>query len=224
MEMETFTFKPGMSEDEYNKYYLEQRRKENARINGERMAKGGFPIRLLGSSFDKFETPDNGRVKALQKAKDYAGLFMDHSKLPASCLLLCGKPGTGKTHLAAAIALHLSQVFATKYATVSGLARSVRSSYSKLAEKTEEQILEAHISPTLLVLDEVGVGLGSDHERAMMHDVIAGRYDRKKPTILISNLSLPDVKTALGDRIVDRIREDDGMVVECAWESWRGRK
>lgn len=222
--METFTFKPGMSEEEFEKHQAEHKRKEAIRLNRERMERGGFPIRIIGASFDKFETPDPMRVKALQKARDYAGLFMDYPNLPASCLLLCGKPGTGKTHLAASIASHLSHIFITKYATVSGIARSVRSSYSKLAEKTEEQILESHISPTHFVLDEVGVGLGSDHERAMMHDVIAGRYDRKRPTILISNLSLPDVKISLGDRIVDRIREDNGIVIECSWESWRGRK
>jgi DNA replication protein DnaC len=57
----------------------------------------------------------------------------------------------------------------------------------------------------------------------MMHDVLACRYDRKKPTILVSNLSLEEVKEALGDRIVDRIREDKGTVLECSWQSWRGR-
>jgi DNA replication protein DnaC len=126
---------------------------------------------------------------------------------------------TAADHLSAAAAA----VFGVRYATVSGLARAVRSSYSKLATKTEEDILDDHVSPSLLVLDEVGVGLGTDHERAMMHDVLACRYDRKKPTILVSNLSLEEVKEALGDRIVDRIREDKGTVLECSWQSWRGR-
>lgn len=222
--METFTFKPGMSEEEFNAYHAEEKRKSEFRESSDRMAKAGFPLRLLTSSLGTFETPDGGRAKALDKAKAYASMFGSLEKIPASCLLLCGKPGTGKSHLAVGVARSIILSHRIKYATVSGLARAVRSSYSKMAEKTEEQILEAHISPTLLVLDEVGVGLGSDHERAMMHDVIAGRYDRRKPTILISNLSLPDIKIALGDRIVDRIREDNGIVIECSWESWRGRK
>lgn len=200
-----------------------QERERQVREMSERLERCGFPPRLVDASLKAFQTPDAGRSKALERAIAYADLFRDRRNLPASCMLLCGKPGTGKSHLAVGIARRAAAVFGVRYATVSGLARAVRSSYSKLASKTEEDILDEHVSPSLLVLDEVGVGLGTDHERAMMHDVLAGRYDRRKPTILVSNLSLEEVKAAIGDRIVDRIREDKGIVLECSWESWRGR-
>lgn len=189
----------------------------------ERMERAGFPPRHSDATLKSFEAPSADRAEVLRRAIGYADLFRDRKSLPASCLLICGRPGTGKTHLAVGIARRVAVTFGIRYATVSGLARAVRSSYSKLASKTELDILEDHLSPSLLVLDEVGVGLGTDHERAMMHDVLAGRYDRKKPSIMISNLSLDEVRTALGDRIVDRIREDSGVVLECNWESWRGR-
>lgn len=201
-----------------------QEQQQRIREMTERLERCGFPPRLAGASLKAFETPDAGRAVALERAIAYADLFRDRRNLPATCMLLCGRPGTGKSHLAVGIARRAAAVFGVRYATVSGLARAVRSSYSKLAAKTEEDILDEHVSPSLLVMDEVGVGLGTDHERAMMHDVLAGRYDRRKPTIMVSNLSLEEVKTALGDRIVDRVREDNGIVLECRWESWRGRK
>jgi hypothetical protein len=38
-------------------------------------------------------------------------------------------------------------------------------------------------------------------------------------------LGIEDVKEALGDRLVDRIREDEGSAaIPMAWASWRGRK
>lgn len=189
----------------------------------QRLEKCGIPIRHIEAKLSNFETPTEDHRAALQTAKTYAERFRDRNALPASCLLLLGRPGTGKTHLAVGIARQVAAVFGIRYATVSGIARDVRSSYSKLATETEKEILERHISPSLLVLDEVGVGLGTDHERAMIHDVLAGRYDRRKPTIMISNLTMPEFKGALGDRIVDRIREDVGIVLQCPWESWRGR-
>ncbi len=201
-----------------------QEHQQRIREMTERLERCGFPPRLAAATLKEFETPDAGRAAALERAIAYADLFRDKRNLPATCALFCGRPGTGKSHLAIGIARRAAAVFGVRYATVSGLARAVRSSYSKLASKTEEDILDEHVSPSLLVLDEVGVGLGTDHERAMMHDVLAGRYDRRKPTIMISNLSLEEVKTALGDRIVDRVREDNGIVLECRWESWRGRK
>lgn len=219
--METSSYE--MTEEQIREARESQEHQQRIREMTERLERCGFPPRLVGASLKTFEAPDAGRAKALERAIAYADLFQDRRNLPASCMLLCGKPGTGKSHLAVGIARRAAALFGVRYATVSGLARAVRSSYSKLATKTEEDILDDHVSPSLLVLDEVGVGLGTDHERAMMHDVLAGRYDRKKPTILVSNLSLEEVKEALGDRIVDRIREDKGTVLECSWESWRGR-
>lgn len=220
--METSSSEP-MTDDPVFAAQLEKEHQKRIREMSERLERSGFPPRLAGATLKDFETPDAGRQKALERAISYADLFRDRRNLPASCMLLCGKPGTGKSHLAVGIARRAAAVFGVRYATVSGLARAVRSSYSKLATKTEEDILDDHVSPSLLVLDEVGVGLGTDHERAMMHDVLSGRYDRKKPTIMISNLSLEEFKAALGDRIVDRIREDKGTILECSWGSWRAR-
>ena len=77
----------------------------------------------------------------------------------------------------------------------------------------------------LLVVDEIGAGLGTDHERAMLNAVICGRYDKMRPTILISNLDMAGIRIASGERILDRIKEDEGSaIVPMNWPSWRGKK
>lgn len=217
--MET-TEKPICDQDSEQEY----RQAQEARAIQEtrdRMLRCGFPARHIDRSLVNFETPTAAHRQALDAATEYAAGLLPPGQLPAGCALFYGPTGTGKTHLAVGIAKRAAVRHGVKYATVSGLARAVRSSYSKLATKTEDDILADHLSPALLVLDEIGVGLGTDHERAMMHDVIAGRYDRLKPTIFLSNLTISDVKTALGERIVDRIREDRGIMIGCVWESWR---
>jgi DNA replication protein DnaC len=44
-----------------------------------------------------------------------------------------------------------------------------------------------------------------------------------KSTILISNLAIPQLTETLGERVIDRFR-DEGMVLVFDWESYRKRK
>ena len=74
----------------------------------------------------------------------------------------------------------------------------------------------------LLILDEVGVQFGSDTEKLILFDVLNERYEKRRPTLVLSNLSLPDVEQYLGERIFDRLREDGGEAVVFDWESHRG--
>ena len=55
-----------------------------------------------------------------------------------------------------------------------------------------------------------------------MFEIINERYESRQPTILISNLSLTEVKQYLGDRIFDRMREDGGKYISFDWDSYRG--
>jgi DNA replication protein DnaC len=93
-----------MTDDPVLAAQLEQERQQRIREMSERLERSGFPPRLTGATLKDFETPDAGRAKALERAIAYADLFRDRRNLPASCMLLCGKPGTGKSHLAVGIA------------------------------------------------------------------------------------------------------------------------
>ncbi len=77
--------------------------------------------------------------------------------------------------------------------------------------------------PDLLILDEVGVQFGSDTEKLILFDVLNERYERRRPTILMTNLTLEEVADFLGDRIIDRLREDGGEFIPFDWESHRGK-
>ena len=199
-----------------------QQKERETREHEERLTRCGFPLRLLGATLDGFTTPTEYHRLALDAAKTFVAGFIHGKPAPARCALFYGPPGTGKTHLACAIMRAVSRNFGVKYTTASDLAREVRSTYHRTAEHTEMDVLNAHVKPSLVTIDEIGVGLGTDHERAMLHDVVAKRYDAKRPTILLSNLNLDAIKDALGTRIVDRIREDDGLVLLLDGESFRG--
>jgi DNA replication protein DnaC len=73
----------------------------------------------------------------------------------------------------------------------------------------------------LLILDEVGVQFGSDFEKNLLFEVLNSRYESRRPSVILSNLSQPEVQNYLGERVVDRIREDGGRVMTFDWASHR---
>lgn len=182
----------------------------------------GVPYRSRECSFLNYETRSPSHALALEVAQHMAKEICGGQRREVRPRIFCGTPGTGKTHLACAIigvALRAGKV--SKYLTASDIARSVRSSYSRGAEVTEETILARNVAVPFLVIDEVGIGLGSAHEIAMIHDTITKRYEAMAPTLLISNLSQKELADYLGERIMDRFREDNAQLVEFLWTSER---
>ena len=64
---------------------------------------------------------------------------------------------------------------------------------------------------------------GTDTERLALWEVMNGRYESMKPTILVSNLTAKEIAGYVGDRVIDRMRENGGAVLAFTWESFRSR-
>jgi hypothetical protein len=79
------------------------------------------------------------------------------------------------------------------------------------------------VEPDLLVLDEIGVQYGTETEQKILFRIIDLRYEEMKPTILISNLAIPAFTEFVGERVVDRMRENGGMLFAFDWESYRSK-
>ena len=73
----------------------------------------------------------------------------------------------------------------------------------------------------LLVIDEVGVQSGTENERNILFDIINGRYENMKSTLIITNLDRSQLPDYLGERIVDRLRENGGMLIPISGKSCR---
>ena len=183
-----------------------------------------IPERFKKCSFDNYHLDNNYQKKAFNQVQNYLKL-LESSKKIGSSLFLCGSYGTGKTHLAIASLNHLikSGIMSGKYTTTMRMLRDIRSSYNRNCLLTEDQIIDKYIHCGLLVLDEVGVQYGSDAEKLLIYEVINGRYEHFKPSIIISNLPYVELKNYLGERSIDRLKDKNGDMAIFQWESYRNK-
>ena len=128
-------------------------------------------------------------------------------------LILAGKPGRGKTHLAIAITYRAIQngfdaFFTTAAALIDDLSAAFRA--GQLADA-----LPTYTHPAVLVVDEVGyLTYGTDAANRLFH-VVNERHRRHRPMIFTTNKSLKgwgrvlhdeDLAQAIIDRVLERGR------------------
>lgn len=184
----------------------------------------GIPERFQRRSLNNFVADTPAQEAALVFATRYADGFDDALDTGRSSLFI-GKPGTGKTHLAIGIGLRVMHrdKRTVLFTTVMRAIRSVKDTWGRDSQCSETEAIEALVKPDLLILDEVGVQFGSETEKLIMFDVLNERYEKRRPTLLLSNLTIDEVKTYLGERVFDRLREDGGEAITFDWESYRGK-
>jgi DNA replication protein DnaC len=140
-------------------------------------------------------------------------------------LVLSGKPGRGKTHLAIAIAYKAIQngfdaYFATAAALIDDLSLASR-------EGRLRQALAKYVQPHVLVCDEVGyLTYGTDAANVLFH-VVNERHLKRRAMVFTTNKALSAWGRVLhdqdlGDTIVDRILER-GRVIKLDGPSIRSK-
>lgn len=183
--------------------------------------RAGIPLRFQTRSFDNYTVENEGQERALRVARAYAEHWGE-VKERGTCLIFSGGAGTGKTHLACAIAnAVMAGGSSALFTTVSDALRSIKRAYDRDAGLSEAAAIGELVEPSLLILDEVGMDYGTDHSKTLLFDVINKRYENLRPTIILTNLDAPALREYFGDRIVDRLREGGGKLVAFTWASHR---
>lgn len=196
---------------------------EKHRVWNMRLGEAGIPDRFVSRTLENYKATNTGQKVAWDFATSYAEQF-DKVIETGRSAIFCGKPGTGKTHLAIGIALHvMAKGKCAMFTTVQRMMRRVKDTFRKDSQESESDVINLLVYPDLLIIDEIGVQFGSDFEKNLMFDILNERYENRRPTLLLSNLTVPEVKAFLGDRIYDRLKEDGGQCVSFDWKSHRGQ-
>jgi DNA replication protein DnaC len=191
-----------LPEEEKKRIFDEQRRQEETEKREALIASyhsKGIPPRFYDVSWDKWISDTDDKLKTFHTVKDRAW---------KTNLFLCGKSGTGKTHLA----MCLTKDGAT-YKRLPDIFREVRLNFDG-----EQEIINRYGSAKLLIIDEVGRQKFSSFEHNLFFEIIDKRWNNVLPTTLVTNQSKKEFFAEYGTSIIDRLRP---VIVNFNWESYR---
>ncbi len=185
------------------------------------MESAAISSRYINCDFDNYVIDLPGQQTALDVCRDYAEHFEDRAR-KGSCLILCGNPGTGKNHLASAIARAvLSMGRSVLLATAYEIIARIRQTWQRgIGNSTELEVIRGFAEVGLLIIDEVGKTFGSDGERVHLFEVIDHRSRDLKPTIILSNEGVEGVEEYLGPAAFDRLCQNGDLLL-FDWQSYR---
>jgi DNA replication protein DnaC len=156
-------------------------------------------------TFDNFEP--RGQVNLPPRQADSLEAAYNQARQYAmkvdGWLLLEGGYGSGKTHLAAAIANFVVGVgLPTIFITVPDLLDALRYTYSSPEESFEERFEEIRQAP-LLILDDFGTQNATEWAQEKLFQILNHRYINHLPLVITTNLSLDQIEGRIRSRLSD---------------------
>lgn len=180
-----------------------------------------IPPRFQNKTIESYETPEMWQAKARATIQNYID-NLDENLEKGRNVILIGGVGTGKTHLSIGL---LKAVIENggigMFITASDLFMNIRDTWTRSSEISTLDRVQQFVDLDLLVIDEIGVQRGTDNEREILFSIINSRYNNLKPTVLLSNLSLKEVRAYIGERTFDRLKEDGGQIIVLNGDSYR---
>lgn len=182
-----------------------------------------IPKRYAKKSFKDLILDHKETVNAVNTVKKYISNFESMLSSGVSGFF-SGNVGTGKTLLGCMIVKGVVIAgYKAKYTTAWRMIQNIRTAYRDQSTSVTAMV-EKYIALDLLVIDEVGVQRGSEDERVLLYQVVDGRYNNVKPTILISNSKNPVKDGYIDLRTIDRLKEAGGFSIIFTRESFRKEK
>ncbi|HEY5675163.1 MAG TPA: ATP-binding protein, partial [Myxococcales bacterium] len=181
-----------------------------------------LPPKFLDRTLSAYRAYSPAQQRALLRARRFVDEFVPGAA-GQRALLFCGPPGTGKTHLLAAMLRELAarKGVRGRYEEFFLLLSDIRDGFSRGLSSREW--LEPLRQVDVLAIDEIGKGgKNREFEQGVLDEVISVRYNAGRPTLLATNYPRPgttgwefradgqaaeNLEQRVGPRIFSRLHE-----------------
>ena len=145
----------------------------------------------------KSADPEDRRV--FREAYDTSTLFAEQ---PAGWLVITGPHGSGKTHLAAAIANRCIETGkAVFFVHAPDLLDHLRAGFAPTAETSYTDLFKQVTNTSLLVLDGLGTQSSTPWAQEKLRQIINHRYNAELPTIVTTAIGLDEIDPYIRSRL-----------------------
>ena len=163
----------------------------------QRMTFGSFNI--MGS-----QDADQEDRELLREAKEAAEAFASY---PKDWLMFMGPHGSGKTHLAVAIAVeNLLQGNPVFYAFVPSLLDHLRATFNPDSRIAYDDLFEQIKAEPLLILDDLGAQSSTAWAEEKIYQLVVHRYETRLATVITTSLGMEELqqgRSRIASRLVD---------------------
>lgn len=153
-------------------------------------------------NFDTRRSPYDEVVHNLSKALEIA---KEHAENPKGWLFLMGRFGSGKTHLAAAIANHRqARGDQVVFTTIPDLLDYLRVTFDPKTNVRFDKRFQTILDAPFLVLDDLSMESATAWAKEKLFQILDYRYIRRLPTIITTYKALEEIDDRLATRLADR--------------------
>lgn len=189
-----------------------------ARERQERLTKASLPERMMMHREIALRTPvDHPWQQKLELLKACIG-----KPGRGGIYAIVGTYGVGKSQLGAELVYCATQSTSALFIKAQKMIGSIKDTWHSYRESTGSQ-KDKFVMPRLLCVDEVNAGRYLDETGIdYLQEIITDRFDAQKCTLLLSNETRSSFEALVGERIYDRMNENEaGGIIEANWPSFR---
>lgn len=144
--------------------------------------------------------------KKMSENLDFCKQYAERFSTKSSSLFLLGKTGVGKTHISLSIAKEvIKRSFTVAYGSLLNYLRIIEKEHFGRSENPDTDTLQVLIGTDLLILDDLGSEFRTSFYESVIYNIINSRINLGLPTIISSNLSVPELQKNYNDRIISRL-------------------
>jgi DNA replication protein DnaC len=156
-------------------------------------------------TFETFDVHHKATAEEQQKLNHAAHSAYQYAQNPENWLLFTGDFGTGKTHLAAAVANYRRNVHRedVMFLTVPDLLDYLRTTFAPDSPVTFDKLFDQVRNVPLLVLDDLGTESVKSWAQEKLFQILDYRYVGQMPTIITMAKEMSEISPRILSRLLD---------------------